>query len=105
MGVSKVGEGLFDQRWEGFTRILHEHPAPGGEHFLIGRGQRQQVAHMPSRPLVNGGKELQMDEIVAVRLVNGEPWTAVAADEAGKKALRQPREHLVRRPGIQPAAR
>jgi len=57
---------------------------------------------MPSHALIHGGKEFEVDQVVAVGQVNGEPEAVGSGSEAFQKALRQPGEYLVGRTGIEP---
>ena len=58
---------------------------------------------MTAWPLINDGKEFQMYEIEAVRVMDDEFWPILPADESREKSFRQTRQHLTGRAGVQPA--
>jgi len=55
--------------------------------------------------LIDSGKELQVDQIVAIRVVDDEFGAVFSADVPGEIPFRKTGPHLVRRSGVQPTPR
>jgi len=100
--IAHLFQCVADDGREDFTGILGEHPAGGGKQFRIGGSECGEIGDMPPHALIDGGKEFEVNEVVAIGEMDREPGTELSGSQALQETLGQAGKHLIGGSGIEP---